>query len=81
MKSKKINLDNPLYIKVEGEGMCDIGTVSIQQKDDFEEDKYHQIRFKYEEIPELIKALQSKIPEINEKNFDKWDKDELNRVA
>ena len=80
MKAKKINITKPLYIKVEGEGMCDEGMVSIQQQDGFD-NTWKEIRFLYEDIPEIIKALKSKIPEINEKNFDKWDKEELNRVV
>ena len=40
-----------------------------------------KIRFHYEEIPTIIKALQSKIPEVNEHNYDKWDKEIFNRVA
>ena len=79
-KPKKVDIKNPLFILVEGEGMCEVGTVDIQQQDNFDKE-WKKIRFHYEEIPTIIKALQSKIPEVNEHNYDKWDKEIFNRVA
>jgi hypothetical protein len=80
MKPKKIETSNPLFIMVEGEGMCETGMVDIQQQDSFD-DEWKKIRFHYEDIPLLIEALNKKIPEINSKNYDKWDKKTLDRCV
>lgn len=81
MKAKKITLNQKeymqlgdkgdLFIHQEGYGMCQEGAVEISQMKDFDGEK-QSIRFHEEDIPRLIKALQSKIPEMNEDNCEEW---------
>ncbi len=80
MKPKKIEINNPLFLYIEGEGMCQEGMVEIQQLDGFDEETWNKLRIPYEQVPLLIKALQSKLPIVTEKNYDKWDIDVFNRT-
>jgi len=79
MKPKKVNTGNPLFLFIEGEGMCEQGTMEIQQEDGFD-NEWKSIRIPYEEVPLLIKALQSKLPVVTEDNYEKWDMDVFNRT-
>jgi hypothetical protein len=79
MKPKRVNTSNPLFMFIEGEGMCEEGMLEIQQQRNYD-DEWHCIRIPYEEVPLLIRALQSKMPVLTEKNSSKWDNEVLNRV-
>jgi len=52
-KPKKVDIKNPLFILVEGEGMCEVGMVDIQQQDDFDKE-WEKIR-----LHNIKKFLQS----------------------
>ena len=81
MKPKEVKTKNPLFIFVEGEGMCEEGMLEIQQQDGFMDEEWNKIRIPYEDVPLLIKALNQKIPELNSSNYEKWDKEVFNRTA
>jgi len=77
---KKVDVKNPVFLYIEGAVTCQEGTLEIQQQDDFEDDKWHHIRIPYEEVPELIKALKSKLPEVTGDNYKEWDVEVFNRT-